>query len=154
MSPHVIQCPSAMEGNDDPLVFGVVGGTADRPQVAYLNGLQPLSPEIEALCSPATPAEVLRIATPCVRYRCENFENEKCTLAQRIVQILPCVVESVPACKLRPDCRWWVQEGPAACLRCPQVVRTPSRLTDEQQRVAARNPHFPATENNLTIHST
>jgi len=140
MVQRVIQCPSAMQDNDDALVFGVVGGTAERPQVAYLQATQPLSPEIVSLCAPATPAEVLRIATPCVGYRCENFEDDKCTLAQRIVQILPCVVESVPACKLRPDCRWWVQEGPAACMRCPQVVRTPSRVTEEHRRVAARNP--------------
>jgi hypothetical protein len=35
-----IQCPSAMEDNDDAVVFGVVGGTAGRPQVAYLTTSQ------------------------------------------------------------------------------------------------------------------
>jgi len=131
-----IQCPSAMEDNEDALVFGVVGGTAERPQVAYLTAPQPLTQEIRQLCSPATPAEVLRIATPCVRYRCIHFEAENCTLAQRIIRILPPVVDQIPACKLRPDCRWWVQEGKAACLRCPQVVRTPSLVTDEHRKVS------------------
>lgn len=140
MVQRVIQCPSAMEDHDNALVFGVVSGTAERPLVAYLESPRPLSPHIQALCSPATPAEVLRIATPCVRHRCMQWENEKCTLAQRIVQILPLAVNSAPACKLRPDCRWWVQEGVAACLRCPQVVRTPSHITEEHTRVAARNP--------------
>src|SRR6202050_3453681 len=35
-----IQCPSAMEDDDDAVVFGVVGGTAGRPQVAYLTTSQ------------------------------------------------------------------------------------------------------------------
>jgi hypothetical protein len=125
-----------MEGNDDALVFGVVGGTATRPRVEYVTVPQPLTPEIERMCSPATPGEVLRIATPCVRYKCKHFESEKCTLAQRIIQILPPVVDSVPPCRLRPTCRWWVQEGPSACLRCPQVVRTPSLVTEEHRRVS------------------
>jgi hypothetical protein len=135
-----IQCPSAMEDNDDALVFGVVGGTAARPRVEYLKASQPLTPEIERMCSPATPAEVLRIATPCVRYRCKHFEAEKCTLAQRIVQILPPVVDSVPNCQLRPACRWWMQEGPRACVRCPQVVRTPSLVTEEHRYIS--DPHL------------
>jgi hypothetical protein len=134
----VIQCPSAMENNDSPLVFGVVSGTVARPQVAYLTEPQPLTPELERLCAPATPAEVLRIATPCVGYRCKHFESDNCTLAQRVVQILEPVVDIAPACKLRPDCRWWVQEGKAACLRCPQVVRTPSNVTPEHRKVSDR----------------
>src|ERR1700677_844766 len=131
-----IQCPSAVEDNRHPIVFGIVGGTADRPQIEYLTDPQRLTPEIRSMCSPATPAEVLRIATPCVRYRCKHFESEKCTLAQRIVQILPPVVDWVPSCRLRASCRWWMQEGPNACLRCPQVVRTPSLITDEQRRIS------------------
>jgi hypothetical protein len=136
MADITIQCPSAMEENDNPIVFGIVGGAADRPRVEYLLDPQPLTPEIQNMCSPATPAEVLRIATPCVRYRCKHFEKDKCTLAHRIVQILPPVVDSVPSCRLRPSCRWWIQEGPSACLRCPQVVRTPSLIMDEHRRIS------------------
>lgn len=136
MNNLTIQCPSAMEENDDALVFGVVEGTAERPQVAYLTTPQPLTQEIRDLCSPATPAEVLRIATHCVRYRCIHFEHENCTLAQRVIQILPAAVEQIPACKLRPVCRWWLQEGKSACFRCPQIVRTPSFVTDVHRKVA------------------
>jgi hypothetical protein len=125
-----------MEDNDDPLVFGVVGGTAEQPRVGYLATPQKLTPELAALCLPATPAEVLRIATPCVKHRCIYWEKENCTLAQRIVQILPAVVDAIPACKLRPGCRWWVQEGKAACFRCPQVVRTPSLVTEQHIQVS------------------
>ena len=40
----------------------------------------------------------------------------------RIVQQLPTVVETLPACQIRSSCRWWLQEGKAACYRCPQMV--------------------------------
>ncbi|WP_256973461.1 hypothetical protein [Nostoc sp. T09] len=34
---------------------------------------------------------------------------------QRIVEDLPGVVQ------IRSSCRWWQQEGKAACMRCPQI---------------------------------
>jgi hypothetical protein len=40
-------------------------------------------------------------------------------------------VESLPACRIRPDCRWFVQEGRAACLRCPQIVTYSVNPTEE-----------------------
>ncbi|RLK61712.1 hypothetical protein [Actinokineospora cianjurensis] len=30
-------------------------------------------------------------------------------------------VENLPHCGIRDTCRWWSQEGPAACAVCPQV---------------------------------
>ena len=131
-----IHCPSAMEEHDCPIVFGVIEGTPERPRVAYLDKPQPLTPELIALCAPVTPAEVLRISTPCVAERCQHWDKGNCSLASRVVQVFLPVVDSVPACQLRPGCRWWIQEGKAACLRCPQVVRTPSRVTEEHRRVA------------------
>ncbi|NCS45084.1 MAG: nitrogen fixation protein, partial [Microcystis aeruginosa BS11-05] len=32
------------------------------------------------------------------------------------------VTDILPPCRIRQNCRWWLQEGKAACLRCPQVV--------------------------------
>jgi hypothetical protein len=36
--------------------------------------------------------------------------------------MLPEVVDSLPACNICRDCRWFRQEGRAACMRCPQIV--------------------------------
>jgi len=72
---------------------------------------------------PAT--EVLRLAAPCAEARCRHFAGHRCTLATRIVGQLPAVAGRAPPCALRPTCRWWNQEGVAACLRCPQVVTEP-----------------------------
>jgi hypothetical protein len=43
--------------------------------------------------------------------RCEegarrHFDGSNCRPAARIVQILPAVVESLPPCKIRYECRW------------------------------------------------
>ena len=70
------------------------------------------------------PDEVFRIAAPCACSGCGHFDSTQssCTLAQKIVRWVPMVSESLPVCSIRSECRWWQQEGRAACLRCPQVV--------------------------------
>jgi hypothetical protein len=40
----------------------------------------------------------------------------------RVVEKLPAVAEDLPPCSIRRNCRWWQQEGKAACQRCPQII--------------------------------
>jgi len=44
------------------------------------------------------------------------------------------VVSALPRCAIRPVCRWFRQEGRAACLRCPQVATEQA----QPERAAAR----------------
>ncbi len=104
------------------MVLGVVLGTAENPRLVHLDVLQPVTDELMALSAPVTPTEVFRIAAPCVGSGCKHFDGAECRLVRRLVTALPTVSEAVPPCPLRPACRWWQQEGKAACLRCPQVV--------------------------------
>lgn len=115
-------CPSAQPDQEGSVILGVVTGTADEPHLAYLVEPQPVTDEILALTKPVIPTEVLRFAAPCVGNACMHFDGSACRLVTRVVQLLPRVVDVLPACRLRPKCRWWQQEGKAACLRCPQVV--------------------------------
>jgi hypothetical protein len=115
-------CPSTRPEMEGSAVFGVVGGTGTQPRVAYLLDLQPVTAEILALAQPAEPTEVFRFASPCAGGACKHFDGSNCRLATRIVQMLPRVVERLPPCHIRPNCRWWQQEGKAACARCPQIV--------------------------------
>jgi hypothetical protein len=123
-TPRQTMCPSAQPDWEGSQVIGVVGGTADEPQVAYLAEPTPVTDELLALARPVTPTEVFRIAAPCANTGCGHFSKEQstCKLAEKIVRWAPVVVEKLPACSIRPDCRWWQQEGRAACMRCPQVV--------------------------------
>ena len=119
-----ILCPSAQPQCQGAEVFGVVGGTADAPAVAYLPGPQPVTDALMQLATPVRPGEVFRIAAPCACSGCGHFapEASQCRLVAQIVQWRPSVVDKLPPCSIRSACRWWQQEGKAACLRCPQVV--------------------------------
>ncbi|MEM8780291.1 MAG: nitrogen fixation protein [Cyanobacteria bacterium P01_G01_bin.49] len=116
-------CPSSNRSDlPNSIVFGVISGTVDTPRVTYLKKPQPLTEELMALAAPVTPAEVFRTATTCATNKCVHFDGNNCRLAQRVVEKLPVVEQQLPACSIRKDCRWFQQEGKAACLRCSQVI--------------------------------
>lgn len=121
---------------DGAFVFGVVGGTAAEPLVAYLDEPQPLDLDLRERCAPVEPAEVFRIGAPCAESGCRHFDGGACSLGARTVQLLPPVVSKLPACRIRPSCRWFREQGGAACVRCPAVVTTNHLPTAEQARAA------------------
>uniref|UniRef100_A0A2P0ZG96 Nitrogen fixation protein n=1 Tax=[Tolypothrix] sp. PCC 7415 TaxID=373957 RepID=A0A2P0ZG96_9CYAN len=115
-------CPSARPESEDSVVFGIISGTVVEPRVAYLRQPQAITDELIAKASPITPAEIFRTAAPCATKSCQHFDGQDCRLATRIVEKLPAIAEELPPCAIRRDCRWWQQEGKAACMRCPQVI--------------------------------
>jgi hypothetical protein len=117
-----VLCPSAQPGMDGAAVFGVVGGTLAAPRVAWIERPVPVTEDLLALTHPLPPTQVLRIAATCQEEACCHFDGKDCRLAARLVQLLPSTTESLPACRIRRDCRWFMQEGKAACHRCPQIV--------------------------------
>jgi hypothetical protein len=119
-------CPSAQPGMDNCRVLGVVehGNQHDgsAPRIVYLNEILPATEEVLALAAPFKPTEVYRLSATCAEHKCPHFDGMDCQLATRIVSILPAVVDSLPPCTIRKDCRWFSQEGGAACQRCPEVT--------------------------------
>ena len=115
-------CPSARPEMNGSVLFGVVTGTVDEHRVAYLKDPNPVGVEVLTLPSEVAPTEIFRFAAPCACSGCVHFNDDKCRLAARLVRLVPNVVDVLPQCKIRPNCRWWIQEGRAACLRCPQIV--------------------------------
>lgn len=127
--PAPLMCPSAQHQLDGAKVFAVIGGTAEHPEVNYLEEALPVTPEVVALAAPVDPAEVFRISAPCAMGSdCWHFDEDrrKCRLAIRTVRLAPAVVSKPPRCAIRGSCMWWHQEGVSACLRCPQVVTNDS----------------------------
>lgn len=129
-------CPSARPEVGNSGVFGVIGGTVEKPHVAYLKQVQPLTDELMALSGSVTPTEVFRVASPCAGTGCQHFDGANCGLATRVAHQLTAVSENLPPCAIRRECRWWLQEGKAACMRCPQVV-TDNYSASEQIREVA-----------------
>jgi len=115
-------CPSAQPDWPEAVILGVVLGTAERPRLVHLNVLADATPERMALATPATPTEVYRLASPCIANRCPHFDGADCHIAKRVVAHVEPESDRLPACLLRPICRWWHQEGRDACVRCSQVV--------------------------------
>src|SRR5215470_12747533 len=115
-------CPSAQPGMDNCTVLGVVQQDGPSPRVVYLNQILPASQEVLDMAAPLKPTEVFRLAATCAEHRCPHFDGADCRLATRIVQILPAVVTTLPPCIIRQECRWYSQEGAAACRRCPEIT--------------------------------
>lgn len=134
-------CPSAQPDMQGARVFGVRRRGPDGPQTGYLDHAVDVTPDVLAMTGPVKPTEVLRIAAACEESRCAHFDGTDCQLATRIVQLLPPVVAVLPRCAIRSDCRWFAQEGRAACLRCPQVV---TEMDDASPQLveAAKPPHL------------
>lgn len=117
-----LSCPSAQPDMEEARVFGVIAGTPAEPRVAYLKRKAEVTPEMTAGLGELDPTQVFRFSARCETGRCAQFENGRCSLAQRIVQTLSPVVGDLPSCQIRATCRWFAEEGGEACLRCPQVV--------------------------------
>jgi hypothetical protein len=135
-----LRCPSAHPDMPEAQVLGVVSRNADQPRLVYLNERVPAVREILTQAAPAASGEIFRLSAPCEQSKCIHFDGAHCQLAARIVEILPQVTEKLPPCTIRRTCRWYQQEGPAACFRCPQVVTLNVQVDERMKRVAGSPP--------------
>lgn len=129
-------CPSAQPGMDNCRVLGVVQQDGSTPMLAYLNEHVPATPEVLAMANPLKPTEVFRLAASCAEHKCPHFDGADCRLATRVVQIMPAVVDALPPCLIRRECRWYSQEGGAACKRCPVIATVSYDLSPEMREVS------------------
>jgi len=121
---------------DQCRVLGVVQRDGTAPMLQYLSERVPATEEVLAMAAPLKPTEVFRLAATCAEHKCPHFDGADCRLATRIVQILPAVVDTLPPCIIRKECRWYSQEGGAACRRCPEVTTVNYDLSPASQEVS------------------
>jgi hypothetical protein len=121
---------------DQCRVLGVVNRDGPAPILEYLNQHVPATPEILAMAAPLKPTEVFRLAATCAEHLCPHYDGADCQLATRVVQILPAVVDTLPPCIIRKNCRWYTQEGGAACKRCPEITTVTYDLSAQTQEVS------------------
>jgi hypothetical protein len=115
-------CPSAQPDMEDARIFGVLSGTAAEPRIAYLEAGVAVDAEVAGRTGDLAPTQLFRFAAKCEERRCSHFDGARCSLAERVVALLPVVVEMLPRCQIRVGCRWFAEQGGDACKRCPQVV--------------------------------
>jgi hypothetical protein len=115
-------CPSAPAWSEGAEVFGVVLGTAAAPRVQYLDAPVPVTAELLQTLGDSRPGEVLRVRSPCAKSACVHYSGQHCRLGERIVALPHEGDTRLPACSIRPSCRWFAEQGKRACLRCPELA--------------------------------
>jgi hypothetical protein len=133
---RALTCPSAQPDLSEAIIIGVVQTEGNAVMVEPLPHALPIRPLIDLIPENVRPTEVLRFAAPCAEGQCVHFDGASCRLAKRVVSRLPEVVNRLKRCAIRPTCRWWHQEGPAACHRCPLVITEPYKATSLMQEIA------------------
>src|ERR1051326_5484901 len=149
-------CPSAQPGLNGSLMFGVVEDHPDGRRVSYLDHPARVTDgTIFALASSSVkPTEFLRFAAPCAQGGCHNWSGSKCSVAERLVQILPAKMNELQTCMLRPRCRWFREQGEAACVRCLHVVTGDPALEAALTQVAPSNQELAPTRSAVVAESS
>jgi hypothetical protein len=125
---YALKCPAAPPHWPNAVIWGIAAGTPDEPRVVPLASPQPLTERLLREIEPCTPREVFRIAATCVKADCRHWQagqdgaegDGDCSLVQRVVEAFPEL--ALQPCSIRSVCRWFAQEGAAACRACPGVV--------------------------------
>jgi len=117
-----LDCPSAQPDMEGARPFGVISGTPEETRVAFFRKSALDSFDWRAHFGTGDATRLFRFGARCEESGCAHFGSGKCNLGQRINRDLPPVVDALPACLLRPTCRWFAEQGGSICLRCPQVV--------------------------------
>lgn len=102
----------------------VLGMVQPDGRVALLRTPLPVDEDDCArLSARGTPEAGMRFADRCVEGRCQQWTGHSCGVIERVLSALaPDLPASLPPCPIRAECRWYGQEGGAACAVCPQVV--------------------------------
>src|SRR5689334_19918585 len=90
-------CPSAQPEMDGARVFAVLAGTPANPRIAYFKKGVVVEPSVVKRLGSIPSTQVFRFAARCEEKRCVHYEGARCTLAQRIVNTLDAVVDTLPS---------------------------------------------------------
>jgi hypothetical protein len=140
-TPNPTLCPSTQPEVENSVAFGIISGTVEDPRLNYLPKPHLVTEKLLARSGSVKPTEIFRFAGSCAEKSCQHFDGANCRLAERVANQLPAVTEALPACRIRSNCRWWQQEGKAACLRCPQIVTDAHNPSDEILAISDSPPN-------------
>jgi len=75
-----------------------------------------------------SPEKRFRFSSTCKRAACVQWAGNKCGVVDAIIDehhartADPNAPFAPPECSIRPQCRWHLQAGDAACRACPEVI--------------------------------
>lgn len=112
-------CPSARCAPGARLI----GMVQPDGRVAMLRTPLAVDAGVAARLAGDRPEARMRFADTCQEGRCAQWTGRGCGVIARVLDALaPEPPAALPPCALRATCRWFGQEGGAACAACPEVV--------------------------------
>lgn len=117
-------CPSTPRSN--ATVF--LGMITPAGRVAYVTPQLPAEAALAGLPETDGATESrYRLAGPCVTTSCGFWTGDHCGLGARVAasyrETDPTAAEpALPHCAIRRTCRWYAEQGAAACAACSYVV--------------------------------
>jgi hypothetical protein len=79
------------------------------------------------------PETRFRFAGPCVTTSCQQWTGSRCAIGDLVAGASQPNSEPLQPCSIRSTCRWWSQNGRAACRSCSLVVHTPPVPEEEEE---------------------
>lgn len=149
MADRTYVCPSSSPSAPDAKVFAVMAGSVEAPRASYLAKGVSLANEDIRLPPDVEPTRVFRFSGSCAEKGCGQFANGACQLGKTVARLLGDAADAIPACSIRGECRWYAENGPAICRKCPQVVTTVKPSDPDLKAVLQQVPRSrsAATEN-------
>lgn len=120
----MILCPAAA-----PEVGALVFGLIDRSgQVSYSRAAIPVTRRL-LLELPITSEQQFRFASPCAQSACRHWADG-CSLSSTLSEFTAFAQhpEDPGDCAIRPECRWFLQDGARMCSNCQIHSRRPDQL--------------------------
>jgi hypothetical protein len=126
---NALTCPSAPP-EQGSVLLGIVAAPGE---IVYITPNPPVTGEMLSNFEKngIVPENRLRFAGPCMEHRCLQWAGTRCGLIDRVVDHFgPADGEdALPKCGIRNTCRWFAQQGRAACEACPEIIRKPEEAS-------------------------
>ncbi len=113
-------CPSA------PMYEGskLIGIVNEQGEVNVLpEPLEITEAFVDAALKGRLPEQRFRFANKCVKSGCAQWTGDSCSVIKRFLADIDAknLKSELPECAIRPNCRWFNQEGESACKACPLI---------------------------------
>jgi len=116
-----ILCPSGL-CNEGSILLGIV---QQDGHVGFIKQKIMLDKEfVQSARKGRSPEKRFRFAEQCRESACTQWRDNKCGVIDQVISMLAPkqVPDELPQCGIRPECRWFKQEGGRACAVCPEVI--------------------------------
>lgn len=103
----------------------LLGVMTSSGRLAYLSPpIQADAAFVSKAKSEGRPERRYRFSGPCVESSCPQWNGSGCHVVDVAISEVSSAesTSNLPACSIRPSCRWFSQKGRSACAVCPTIV--------------------------------